>query len=80
MSVPVSNGESVSFIYQSVKDVIKWHSISVKDHIAIIMNMGTLIYMTEENYNKVIDESLHKSVTKSDIDAVYQAYKDKHNG
>ena len=40
--------------------------------------MGTLVYMSDENYNKVMDESLHKTVTKSDIEAVYEAYKEKH--
>ena len=42
--------------------------------------MGTLVYMSDENYNKVTDESSTKSVTKSDIEAVYKAYKDKHGG
>ncbi len=49
--------------------MLKWHKLNVKEHIAIIMNMGNMIYMDDKTYAKIGNNDI--SVSKEELEALY---------
>jgi hypothetical protein len=47
------NGIS-GYLYQSVKDQLKWNNISVKEYTNSLMHIGTMIYGSDEYFAKSI--------------------------
>ena len=44
---------SGAFLYESAKDTLKWHGLSVKEHIVTIMHIGTLYHLSDEDFAKM---------------------------
>ena len=44
---------SGAFLYESAKDTLKWHGLSVKEHITTIMHIGTLYHLSDEDFAKM---------------------------
>jgi len=42
----------VGFLYESVKDQLKWHHLVVKDYVRIISQIGQIMSMSDEDFNK----------------------------
>ncbi len=42
----------VGYLYESVKDNIRWTKLSVKRYVKIISNIGQIMALSDENYNK----------------------------
>jgi len=43
----------VGYLYQSAKDSIKWHKQKPKELINLIMDIGRLVYMPDEEFEKI---------------------------
>ena len=55
----------VGYLYQSAKDSIKWHNLKPKDFINLIMSIGRLVYLSDEDFNK-LDVSKDKDIINVD--------------
>lgn len=42
----------VGFLYDSVKDQLKWNKLSVKKYVKIISQIGQILAMRDEDYKK----------------------------
>ena len=42
----------VGYLYDSVKDQLKWHHLSVKDYVELISQIGQIMSMSDEDFNK----------------------------
>jgi len=63
-----SNGMSAFFLYESAKDVLRWHNLSVKKYINTIMSIGTLYHLDDEGWNKYKYKTTSKMLDGDDID------------
>jgi len=68
--ISISQGESGGgFIYQSAKDVLKWHNLSVKKHISVIMSIGNLYLLPEKQFEKYKNDNNYIGITKEELKA-----------
>ena len=70
--VSASNGMSASFLYESAKDVLKWHNLSVKEHINTVMQIGVLLNLDDEAWSKFKYTGTKKMLDGDDIDRMAQ--------
>ena len=42
----------VGFVYESMKDRLKWSKLSVKNYVKLISQIGQILSMSEEDYKK----------------------------
>ncbi len=42
----------VGYLYDSVKDQIRWHKLSVKHYTKLISNIGQVMALRDEDYEK----------------------------
>jgi len=42
----------VGYLYESVKDQLRWHGLSVKNYEGIISTIGQIMALSDEDYNK----------------------------
>ena len=68
---------SVAFLYESAKDVLRWHNLSVKTHINEVMSIGSLIYLSDENYNKHRAKISEENSTTEDIDDAFAKWNNR---
>ena len=54
----------VGYLYQSAKDSIKWHKQKPKEFINLVMSIGRLVYLSDEDFGK--------ANTSSSVDDVIQ--------
>ena len=66
--ISTSNGMSAGFLYESAKDVLRWHNLSVKQHINTIMRIGTLTHLDDEAWVKFKYNTTSKMLNGDDID------------
>ena len=59
------------FLYQSAKDQLKWNGLPVKAYLSLIMQIGTVMSLSDEDYHKEKGKVVAMSTT--DIDAVFIA-------
>ncbi|MDM5264678.1 hypothetical protein PF327_10775 [Sulfurovum sp. XTW-4] len=72
--VPTSTGMSVSFLYESAKDTLRWHRLSVQKHIGTVMSIGNMLFMDDKSYGEMrTKSSATKAFTGDDIDKMAQA-------
>ncbi|PHR57288.1 MAG: hypothetical protein COA44_06200 [Arcobacter sp.] len=43
---------AVGYLYESVKDQMKWHKLSVKKYIKVVMGIGRIMVLSKEDYMK----------------------------
>ena len=78
-------GGVVGYLYQSAKDSIKWHKQKPKEFINLIMDIGRLTYLPNEEFEKI---SAIKDIEIEEMDArtlnnlaiAMQNTKEKQNG
>jgi hypothetical protein len=46
------------YLYESVKDQLKWAGMTVKNHIRTVMRIGDLMSMNDEDYKDASKENL----------------------
>ena len=68
--VTISNGMSASFLYQSAKDVLGWHKLSIKEHIKTVMRIGDYINLPQKDFDRIRDEETFNRVTVDDLKKV----------
>jgi hypothetical protein len=56
----------VGYLYQSAKDSIKWHRQKPKELINLIMDIGRLVYLPDEEFEKI---SIESDVKIEELDA-----------
>ena len=61
---------SSSFFYQSAKDVLHWHNLSVKEHIKVVMSIGNYINLSETEFDKIKSNEAFNHVTVDDLKRV----------
>ena len=66
-----------SFLYESAKDNLKWMNISVKDHVQEVMQIGNLIFLSDENYEKHKAKSISETTSVKDMDEAFAEWKAK---
>ena len=42
----------VGFLYESMKDQLKWSRLDVKNHINLISSVGKILSLSDEDYSK----------------------------
>jgi len=42
----------VGYLYESVKDQLRWNNLSVKDYVGVISRIGQVMAYSEEDYKK----------------------------
>ena len=42
----------VGYLYDSVKDRLKWDHLSVKDYISLLMDIGQVMSLSDKDYDK----------------------------
>lgn len=42
----------VGYLYDSAKDQVKWHGLSVKKYIKMVMKIGQIVVLKDEDYQK----------------------------
>lgn len=52
-----SMGGIVGYLYDSAKDAIRWHKAKPKEYINLIMAIGRLAYLSDEDFNKIAIDS-----------------------
>jgi len=50
-------GGVVGYLYQSAKDSIRWHNQKPKEFINLIMGIGNLRYLSDDEWNKLENEN-----------------------
>jgi hypothetical protein len=72
--VSYSNGMSASFYYESAKDVLRWHKMSVKKYIKTVMNIGSMIYLDDKTFSSLLTRSsVARAYNGDDIDRMARA-------
>ena len=61
----------VGFLYQSAKDQLKWNGLSVKAYLSLVMQIGTVMSLSDEDYHK--EKGKVVAMSTADIDAVFIA-------
>jgi len=51
----------VGFLYDSVKDQLKWARLSVKNHIGTIFKVGQILALSEDDYKKAKVKAMNMS-------------------
>lgn len=64
------------FVYESAKDVLKWNSLSVKEHIYAVMSIGNLLYLDDKGFDNFKNKNNYSDVTKEELLKIYKDYKD----
>ncbi len=65
----------VGFIYESMKDNLRWNHLSVRSYIRIISQVGQILAMRDEDYQKA--KAKHVKLSGSSIaQALIQAFGD----
>lgn len=59
----------VGYLYESVKDQLRWHHLVVKDYVRIISQIGQIMSMSEEDFNKYKVE--HTQMSDEAIGAIF---------
>jgi len=67
-----SNGMSASFIYQSAKDSLKWHNMSIKDNIQTVMRIGVLLNLSNEDFENMKNDNEFLDVNLDELNAFYE--------
>ncbi len=67
--VPTNNGFGTFFLYESAKDVLRWNNLSVKEYIKLIMYAGTMIFITDKEFNELNQEEVNLNMT--DLEDMY---------
>jgi len=65
----------VGYLYESVKDNIRWTKLSVKRYVKIISNIGQIMALSDENFNKEKVKAM-KMESSSIADALISAFGD----
>jgi len=63
---------SASYLYESAKDVLKWHNLSVKDNIFDVMQIGNLIYLDDAKFESIKNSSEFIGVSVEDLEELYK--------
>lgn len=42
----------VGYLYESVKDQLRWHKLSVKKYIGLVSTIGQIMALSDEDYKK----------------------------
>ena len=42
----------VGFLYESIKDQLRWNNLIVKDYVKMVSQIGQILSMSDEDYNK----------------------------
>jgi len=71
-TVTQSNGMASFYLYESAKDNLKWYNLRVKDYIHDVMQIGTLVNLSEESFNKLSSDEMFSGLTKEDIEEMYK--------
>ena len=70
--VSSGNGMAISFLYQSAKDVLKWHNLSAKEYIKTVMRIGDYVGMDDKSFEKVLNSEEFMSVSLEDLKKAYK--------
>ena len=62
-----------SFVYQSAKDQLKYHNLSIKKHITAIIAIGNLYLLSEENFEKYKNDNNYIGITKEELKAFMES-------
>jgi hypothetical protein len=56
-----------SFIYQSAKDQLRWHNISIKNYISDIMTIGNLFLLSDKDWETYKSDNNYIGITKEEL-------------
>jgi len=42
----------VGYIYESVKDQLRWHKLSVKQYVRLVSNIGQIMALSDDDFRK----------------------------
>jgi len=59
---------AAGFVYQSVKDQLKWNNLSVKKYIGLIMQIGYYATLKKEDFDKI--GGIQKKVSEMSEDQI----------
>ena len=65
----------VGFLYESMKDQLRWSKLSVKKYINIISHIGQILALSDKDYKKAKVKAV-KMDTNAIADALLSAYGD----
>lgn len=51
----------VGYLYESVKDQLRWNNLSVKKYIGLISTIGQIMALNDEDYNKAKAKAMKMS-------------------
>jgi len=60
-------GGVVGYLYDSAKDAIKWSNLKPKHFVNLVMQVGQLVYLSDEDFDKISDNSDNDIIQLSDI-------------
>lgn len=63
------------YLYESMKDQLRWHSISVKEYISLISTIGQIMSLSDEDFSKAKAKAMKMS-NSSLADALITAFGD----
>jgi len=65
----------VGYLYESVKDQLRWNNLSVKQYVRVISQIGNIMALSEENYKKEKVKAM-KMKSEDIVDAVKSVFGD----
>ena len=65
----------IGYLYESVKDQLRWHSLSVKRYEGLIFSIGDIMALNDEDYKKAKAKYM-KMKNSEMIDALLAAWGD----
>ena len=60
---------AVGFLYESIKDNIKWNNLEVKQYTSLVANIGKILTMSDKDYQKYKVE--HTTMSDEAISSVF---------
>jgi hypothetical protein len=68
--VPTSTGMNIGFLYESAKDVLRYNNLKIMDHIKEVMQIGSLVYLDDENFDKIKNKNNSGNMSGDDLNAL----------
>ena len=65
-------GGVVGYLYDSAKDAIKWHKAKPKEYIKLIMAIGRLVYLSEDDFTKTMNHHTADTISDDEVRQFYE--------
>jgi len=70
--VSSSNGMSTSYLYDSVKDVLKWSKLDVRMYAKTVMAIGSIYHLSQEDFEEHLNSIEYLDISLEDLQEFYK--------